>query len=425
MKKRYLIVVVVFVLAAVLNVGRALAVGTQRGDDPGQPVVIQDQDAAQAADIALLANETGLSVESVERAILFQQAFGVYADELIARFPNQISAVWMEPVPNTKGHIQFVGEVPAEVTIQLKKRETLNSGNVILTANGLISMEDHVRRAELAAYALVDLRYQNHVAFFDPMRQVIRIELQLSEGASQPSKEDIAGAMQARLQAGEGEAGQLQGRAATIDMADLDLAILTGEGPLVTPDHSRGGNWLLDDGVRECTSGWSVSGPNGDGIITAGHCNGLNQFEEPGVTPYGMTYQFEVNGTGGDVEYHTTTHPEDDDFYSDATTIRDVTGTKSTSTMVGGSICVYGRSSNVRTCNHIVEATGVTATGGGVTVTKLVRTDSTSTTGGDSGGGWSVGGTAWGIHMGQDSAGKGYFTPAQQAESVLGVTIKR
>ena len=185
-------------------------------------------------------------------------------------------------------------------------------------------------------------------------------------------------------------------------------------------------NWLRDDGVRECTSGWSESGLNGTGIITAGHCAGLNEFEQPGVTPYSMTFRDQEWGSGGDVEYYTTDHAELAEFYSDATTIRDVTSIKTTSTMVGGTVCVYGRSSNVRTCNHRVEAVNVNTYDPDCpcTVGNLARTGSASTINGDSGGGWSKNYASWGVHKGVDAAGKGYFTPVEEAENQLSVTIR-
>ncbi len=393
-----------------------------------QGVVHQDEISARAADINILANEANLSVDSVEQAITFQEAFAEYADSLLTRFPEQISSVWVEPVPSTKGHIKFVEEVPLEITLAEIKTQGLNPNNVVLTGNGMISMEDHVRRAELASEALASLGYQNTVTFFDPISNEIHTEVQLPEGAPQPNTLEIANAMQVRIQANQNksEAIQLQGKAATVDVLDLNLTVLRGSGPIVTPQHSRGGNWLRDDGFRECTSGWAVSGPNGDGIITAAHCTGLNQFEQPGVPLYSMTWRNQVHGTGGDVEYHTTTHIEPDDFYATSTAIRDVTGTRSTNTMVGNSVCVYGRSSNVRTCNHTVQAVGLTINSGGVTITQMARShNATSTIGGDSGGGWSWSNTAWGVHHGIDGSGRGYFTPARQAEAVLNVTIKR
>ena len=381
-----------------------------------QTVVYQDEQAAQAADTALLAQEAGLPVASVEKALAFQQAFAVYADGLLARFPDQISSVWVEPAPHTAGHIRFVQDVPAEVVAEIEK---LSPGHILLKGGGAISMADHAQRAELAAAALLDMGYDNSLAFFDPMNNVIQLEVQLPENVKHPAELDVLVAVQNHI-----HSAGWQGPAAVVNANDLNITILEGFGPIVTLQHTRGGNWLRDDGVRECTSGWSVSGPSGDGIITAGHCNGLNQFEEVGGLVYGMTYISGVFGSSGDVEYHTTTHVEYDDFYADATTIRDVSGIKATNSMVGGSVCVYGRSSNIRTCNHTVEAINVTVNANGTTVKKLVRASNVSTIGGDSGGGWSWNNTAWGIHHGIGS-NKSYFMPVQEAQTALGVTVKQ
>lgn len=215
----------------------------------------------------------------------------------------------------------------------------------------------------------------------------------------------------------------LSGDALEIGTSDLALKIVRGDGDIVEEQHSRGGNWLRDDGVRECTSGWSVSRPNGDGIVTAAHCTGLNEFEQPGITPYGMTFRDQERGSGGDVEYHTTTHVEYAEFYSNATTIRNVNGIRTTSSMDGNSVCVYGRSSNTRSCSHTVTAVGVTVIDDdGFTIGNLAQTDDITTIGGDSGGGWSFGNTAWGVHHGV-SSDSSLFTPVQETQSALSVTI--
>ena len=98
MKMRNLSVAVLFIVSLLFV---TTAFGRQNESNVEPDVVRQDESAAQAADIALLASQTGLPVESVEDAIAFQQAFAKYADELIIRFPDQISVAWMEPVPNT------------------------------------------------------------------------------------------------------------------------------------------------------------------------------------------------------------------------------------------------------------------------------------------------------------------------------------
>ncbi|NOK58267.1 MAG: hypothetical protein GFH27_549279n73 [Chloroflexi bacterium AL-W] len=382
---------------------------------------------ALAEDIDILANQTGYSQEQVEQSILFQQVFGIYVDKLLIRYSDQISRVWVDPVPNTRGYIQFVDKVPMEAVTEMESINLFNADNIILSGDGLISMEDHRQRAELVADTMVDLGYQDGLTFFDPVNQKIQIELKLPEGSPQPDISNLANAVQTHLQNEQSQstASPLQGDAAIIEMSDLDLTVLPGSGPIIELQNARGGNWLLDDGVRECTSGWSVSGPNGDGIITAAHCTGLNQFEVPGGSPFSINYEDQERGAGGDVEYHTTSQSELAEFYSNESSIRDVTGIQTTNTMAGNSVCFYGRASNTRTCNHTVEAVGVTVlASGSVEVKNLARATNASSTNGDSGGGWSISTTAWGVHHGRDSSGRAYFTPSQEAQNALGVTIK-
>ena len=415
---RYMAVVVGTLSAlAVLSVSTlAAGPGADAEPDVEPDVVREDSGTAWSTDIAILATEAGLPVGSVDKAMAFQEAFGKYASDLISRFPNQISAVWMDSPPgiegpSTRGHVRFTGKVPANLT---------SMDNVVITGGGMISMADHRRRSEITAQILVELGYQNFATFFEPAGNAIRVELLLPKGASQPNKLNLLGAVQARVGADQ----KLQGRATLMEETDLALTFFSGSGPFVTVNHSRGGNWLRDDDVRECTSGWSVSGQYGNGIITAGHCSGLNRFEQPGVTPYKMQMKIQAYGVEGDVEYHTTSHVELAEFYSKSSTIRSVKYLKATSEMVGGSVCFYGRASNVRTCNHEVEAVNVTVSAKGKTVGNLARTtDTTSAIGGDSGGGWSFGNKAWGVQHGNDINDHAYFTPVEEAEDALNVTI--
>ena len=216
--------------------GNTVAPQAQNEPDTEPDVVRQDESAVLAPDIALTAKQTGLPVESVERAIAFQQAFAKYVGELIVRFPDQISAVWTEPIPNTRGHVRFTGEVPPEVTSEIERRGLLDANNVVLTGGGMISMADHSRRADLAHEALADLGYRNFMTFFDPIDYVISVEFLLPEGASHPSKIDLVAAVQKRVGAERDQSGEarFQGRAATVDALDLELTVITGSDPIVT-----------------------------------------------------------------------------------------------------------------------------------------------------------------------------------------------
>ena len=130
-----------------------VAVGSYQVE-PG--VFYQNQSKGHAADIATLTAETGLPQPAVEGAIAFQQAFAQYADTLLARYPDQISSIRTESLPQQRGHIQFVKDVPAEVLADMTQRSqlvsasavqsktALTSENMMLTGGGEISMAQHI-----------------------------------------------------------------------------------------------------------------------------------------------------------------------------------------------------------------------------------------------------------------------------------------
>ena len=198
------------------------------GESTGPDLVRQTPDDTPNPDDAILAAETGLPIERIASAMASQESFGDYAHELIRQFPDQISAVWMDSPPgtegpNTRGNIRFTGTIPTDI-------KTID--NVVLTGDGLISMADHKRRAEIAARALSELGYNNFLTAFDPRENVIHIELLLPEGAMQPSKSDIIPAVRQHI----GRDLDLQGRAAQVEAIDLELTVLRGSGPFLIFD---------------------------------------------------------------------------------------------------------------------------------------------------------------------------------------------
>jgi hypothetical protein len=265
------------------------------------------------------------------------------------------------------------------------------------------------------------------MVFFDSSDQTMHVNIILNPGARAPNDSDIAAVIQKHIMSEERTLGEKlfqNERARLVDERDLNLKIIKGVGPMMSFEHSRGGNWLRDNGANECTSGWAVNGPSGNGIITAGHCAGLDQFVQPGVAPYSMTWQSQHMGALGDVEYHTTSHIEVPEFYASSSSIRNVSAMKLTFTMLGGSVCRYGRSSNIRTCNHTVTGTYVNVISGGTLLGSMVTASNHSGIPGDSGGGWSWGNTAWGVHSGSiPSTGESVFTPILEGTLALGTVL--
>lgn len=305
----------------------------------------------------------------------------------------------------------------------------LAMGRIEFTGGGLISGAEHSASVNLAVESLVRGGYKNVSAAYDPRTEMIEIGLLLPDAESVPHETDISDILEAGLASAHTPTGEpaLRGDARVVSDLDYEFTIYRGVGPMGTLLHSRGGNWL--NRVSEplqCTSGWSVSGPNGDGMVTAGHCNGLNRFHQPGVPPYSMKYRKQVVGSSGDVEYHTTSHSELAEFYANSIIILDVNDVKrNTSSMMGMRVCSYGRASNVRNCDHVVDSTLASFSVDGTIIGNLVRTDNISNIEGDSGGGFSRSTTAWGVLSGVTHVDvHSYFTPVARVESLLGVMIK-
>ena len=180
--------------------------------------------------------------------------------------------------------------------------------------------------------------------------------------------------------------------------------------------------------LSTCTSGYSVRHNDGrTGITTAAHC-GNTQRRSGTLLPWqGSRY-----GGSYDVQWHTTPgftdRPWARDGLSDSTTpgYRIITSTTSRLNQpVGGTVCKFGMTTG-RTCGSIQSRSynpGLVPSSNAT----WVRVDGGSTNlseGGDSGGPWYFGGSAYGIHhcgIGNDAC---YMAVNFIGSSGLGLTVR-
>ncbi len=87
-------------------------------------------------------------------------------------------------------------------------------------------MDVNQKRVGLVVQALRN--YQNGVFYFDPAKDKIHVELLLTEGVAEPSKENLLEPIRNQFNNSD-----LRGEAATIKTDDIDLVILRGEGPII------------------------------------------------------------------------------------------------------------------------------------------------------------------------------------------------
>jgi hypothetical protein len=416
----------VFVILIVLLIVSAFPATAQEtppsGDDeddlpPG--VVHVDQETAFAHDAALMAEQVGMSVDEAERAMRFQDSFTIFGMEvLLPRYEDQISGIWSDPAPATRGFVWFVEEVPQEVGSEAATRGL----DIVFMDGGEISMAEHDLRSDLVAEALIDAGYRNLLVYPDRKSGTISINLRIPADTYQPDEAEIVALVRdqvAAYQASQGDRGVLEGRAAEIRPSDIVITVGTDSEPFAEPAATRGGNRV--QGASICTSGWTVNADAGQGIITAAHCTGITTFVETNGAQYPLNFVGQAPYSFGDVEYHTSPQQLDfAEFYATAVEIRDVTLIRARNMMVGQGVCVYGRSSSFRSCAHTVKAVNVTVNVGGIgPVSKQAWvTGSSGVTQGDSGGGWSTNTWAWGITSSFNQYDS-FYTPAQVAEAAF------
>ena len=299
--------------------------------------------------------------------------------------------------------IRFVGDVPPSLENSLGD----DSPELVLKGGSAISARDLFRQAE---------RISERVP---PTAQGMVVVPEL-----------VTGSISVTIQTRSGNPQLEVGSLLAAEARESNVSVSYTRAPVGVEDHTYGGAKTFKYGeTGYCTTGFTVSGSE-DGVLTAGHCSNSRTYEEyPGATPYTLTFKGQYVGYYGDVQWHSSSHVEYDDFYYQSTTRQDVSGVKSASTFAyGDTVCRYGR----KTGNDCYElaAWNVSKYMGDpyyTTMYKLACGNSRKADGGDSGGPWYSGGIAWGIHQGSVSFTgvlKDCFTPADYVDDALGVTIK-
>jgi len=328
-----------------------------------------------------------------------------------------------------------IGAIAAKLAV---KRPDIFVGSVLSAKPGGVPSLFIKGYADQAVYELlaaapveIDLVDQQPYSF----NELEALKLQVHSTLADQGYQDIATSFdfQARVPIQALITVQTKLPSLTSEIADLlpatlrdSVAITLTSEPVGVDFYAYGGMAVRDDGVFECTSGWSVirNGSNLTGITTAGHCTGINQVVHPGVGVHTAVHQNQHRGVWGDIEWKTTNATESAEFYASATAIREVNSVEPRASIsIGESICFYGRSSNQRFCQYDVSALSVSCTVNGVFNDRLVRMNGNSAIGGDSGGGWSWNNRAYGSVKGICGGGA-VFSVADLYDEALGVRVR-
>lgn len=367
--------------------------------------VEQSPEEALAQDLGLVAKAKGWTVEEAAADHHAAERIGQIAERVAKERPSAYVGAALSEQPRGAPTLYIKG--PADQFIQDLVRAS--DIEVVIADNQPFSFDELETRKLRVHHALEALGFR-YVATSVNITGggVIPAGVTLETGL--PSRvEDVLAALPADVR------------------SSVELTI--NDAPIVTDDWAFGGMWVLDGGVNECTSGWSVKSrvDFSWGITTAGHCRGIDQVNHPGHGLHDLTFKNQHEGQWGDIEWHWSNVLEPDDFYADAVTIRDVFNVEPRANIaVNEPVCLYGRSTNFRNCTLEVQDVSQACTNEGVFNDRLVMMNGVAGKGGDSGGGWSFGGTAFGSHKGRcgpDFVDRSVWSVADLFDEALSVDV--
>lgn len=394
-------VVVGLLIASFLS---ATALGASSVDTPELDGLLDDVPADEIASLEGISRDFGISMEEAIRRFAWNDEFSQVASDLSEEFPLDYASARI--TGDTAAYIAFRGSVPesadlglelfpASVDIEIRE-------NVGYTA---AEIERAVVQSHLEVLEQVDA---DVVTFFDDQTETVVFEI-----ASSP--DNVSYSQIARSAVESVASDSLDG-----------IRVVVTESPLGSLGANESSNFHYGgEAISACTSGFgsrSSSHTSGTrGILTAAHCN--NSQSDDG---HSLSYQSGHEGVNGDVQWHTGPKTESDKFYQGTASSSEVTLVSVSSVanpVAGAAVCRNGKMTDQH-CNTVFDA-HICHNG----VCSQVRTNTHTSTGGDSGGPYFWGSKAYGIHRGKMTDGaypymtRGVFTRALSVDDAVGVYI--
>ena len=100
-------------LALLIAIASFATPATAATVDPDPSVELHDQAAAEAIDIAIIADDKGWSLAATRRHLDDQHAFGELQDQIEAQFPTKFAGAEFAASPSGRSYLRFKGAVPS------------------------------------------------------------------------------------------------------------------------------------------------------------------------------------------------------------------------------------------------------------------------------------------------------------------------
>ena len=371
-------------------------------DDSEQVGPVGRVSEALREDLEGVAQEEGISLEEAIRRYGWHNDFSALVHGIRTAFPADFSAAAIGD--DDKPWISFAGVAPGAAVAAIGAFAVPVR---IIEGRAFTESEMKLRLYTIHSSVVSDDRVMDAVSGYDIENGTFDVTVQLSDG------EDV-GPM--------GVVNELrEALPDSIDSLDLDIEFRVVSHPLEEQDELVGGGvHIISDDDRICTAGFVIENSRGArNITTAGHCRNRQTINDIDFDdPIRLTFRGAHEGRWGDVQRHSVPSG-----HSLVNTIRYDSGRGDfrfiTATGVptpGQWLRKYGRTTGL-TSDRVYRINQCAAGYCG-----LVMMHNDKSKGGDSGGPWFYGSTAYGIHSGPWwwLKVRDVFTPVDHIDEALG-----
>jgi hypothetical protein len=220
-------------------------------------------------DAQTIASDRGWDEEATLARLKRQEATGAFVAELAVDYPDTFGGAWTGDGPNGQLFVRFVGRVPAEAQRQAEQRG-ISAVFVGGAKNSLAKLEARADRVH------ADLLAHGHPEVITAFS--VRGEMLLATATRPPGDNRSDEELRARL--------SKESRAP-------DVSLTFADGPIAGYNHTYGGDKIFNSSNGSwCTSGFTVShiGSSNYGMSTAGHCTGINTYQQEDGLTYGTSW---------------------------------------------------------------------------------------------------------------------------------------
>lgn len=177
-------------------------------------------------EIELLAKDQNISYKEAEQILNFSAKSSELDDYIEAKYSDKLARNFIDVSKKNRIFIEFIGKVPNDVIA--KAQELGIKDNITFSSKGIASANDQGKRVNIIAPYLSKVGYHNFIVYYDPVKDVLHMDLKVPENATPPSKATLVKLINKSL-----KNAALPAQLKVITEDKLELIIIRGSGPII------------------------------------------------------------------------------------------------------------------------------------------------------------------------------------------------